>query len=264
LAVEFPVVTSAVRRASSLVFPGSARRVTEPDLVATLRQGEELLATTTSRGEHVAVVRRPPEAAPRYRLFLYGNGMVMADTAPIRAVLADGGAGVLCVDYLGYGLSEPARIPTETGCYRAAHAALDLLSTRFAVASAEVDVVGWSLGSAVALQVASRRPVRRLVLMSPFAGIAPFVAGQVRLDRALTRSRLGRFGPFAGAGRVRHVTAPTLLITGGDDVTTPPWMASDLQAGLPAGTELVRVPGAGHNDLFSQPVVWRRVLEFLR
>jgi uncharacterized protein len=263
--VQIPVVTSAVRRAASVVYPGSQRRVTEPQLVATLRAGEELLATSTSRGEHVAVVRRPPSgSSSRCTLFLYGNAMVMVDTAPVRAVLGDEGAGVVCVDYLGYGLSEPARVPTETGCYRSAHAALTLIEARFGVPSEQVDVVGWSLGSAVALQVASRRPVRRLVLMSPFAGIAPFVAGQVGLDRALTRSRLGRFGPFAGAGRTPRVTAPTLLVTGADDVTTPPWMAEDLLTGLPASAELMRVPDTGHNDLFTRPLVWKRILTFLR
>lgn len=262
--MDIPVVTSAARRAFSVVYPGAMRSVTEPQLVATLRPGEELLAASTSRGEHVAVVRRPPAAtSSRHTLFLYGNAMVMADTAPVRAVLGDDGAGVTCVDYLGYGRSEPGRVPTETGCYRSAHAALDLLSARFGVSSSEVDVVGWSLGSAVALQVASRRPVRRLVLMSPFAGIAPFVAGQVRLDRVLTRSRLGRFGPFAGAGRTGRVTAPTLLVTGTDDVTTPSWMAEDLMIGLPSTAELMRVPDTGHNDLFTRPVVWKRILSFL-
>jgi uncharacterized protein len=250
-------VTPVRRRVSQLVFPGSTVPVTARQVRAGLRNGEERRDLRTSRGEQIAVVHRPPEGSGRYVLFLYGNAMTMADTAPIRAVLASEGSGVVCVDYVGYGLS-PGE-PSEGGCYRAAHAALTMIEQDLGVKPGTVDVVGWSLGSAVSLHVASHRAVNRLVLMSPFAGIAPYLLGPLRLQHTPLR----RLGPFAGARRVGKVSCPVLLITGDADDLTPPWMAKDLAAGLPGTAELVLIPGAGHNDLFAQPTVWRRALDFI-
>jgi hypothetical protein len=250
-------MTPVRRRVSSMVFPGSSVPITARQVQAGLRAGEQRQDVRTSRGERVGIVHRPPSVPGRYVLFLYGNAMTVADTPPIRAVLASDGAGVVCVDYLGYGLSEGE--PTEGGCYRAAHAALDVIEQQFGAAPGSVDVVGWSLGSAVGLQVASHRAVNRLVLMSPFAGLAPYLLGPLRLQHTPLR----RLGPFAGANRVNQVRCPVLLITGTADEVTPPWMARDLAAGLPGSPELVLIPGAGHNDLFAQPAVWRRALDFL-
>jgi pimeloyl-ACP methyl ester carboxylesterase len=265
---QLPVVAPALQMITSMVFPGASVPVSPAQLEATVRPGEELLEGRTSHGEPVAVIHRPPagdrRGPGRYTLFLYGNAMTLADTAPIRAVLADGGAGVVCVDYLGYGGSKQADggPPTEAGCYRAAHAALDLIEGKFGVTPGEADLVGWSLGSAVSVQVASKRPVRRLVLMSPFAGVGPFVLGRAHLNRTPV-SRLGRLGPFAGEARTSRITAPTLLLSGADDTLTPTWMARALAAGISAPTELVVVPKTGHNDLFTRNEVWRRTLDFL-
>ena len=44
---------------------------------------------------------------------------------------------------------------------------------------------------------------------------------------------------------------------------TPPWMAEALAAGLRGCAEVVKLPGVGQNDLFSEPTVWRRVHSFL-
>jgi uncharacterized protein len=240
-----------------MVFPGALRQITTAEVDAGLRPGEIRLEAATSRGERVGIVHRPGTTG-RYVLFLYGNAMTLADTPPIRAVLGSQGAGVVCCDYLGYGISEGEN-PTEGGCYRAAHAALSLIENEFGVRPGSVDVVGWSLGSAVSMHLASHRAIGRLVLMSPFAGVAPYVLGSVGLQN----TPLKRLGPFAGANRVAGIQRPTLLITGDADTLTPPWMAQSLQAGLAGPSELVRIPGAGHNDLFSRKEVWKKILAFL-
>jgi pimeloyl-ACP methyl ester carboxylesterase len=239
-----------------MVFPGASVPVTPEQVDAALRTGEERLEARTSHGERVAVVVKPGTSG-RFILFLYGNAMTIADTPQIRAVLSQGGASVICFDYLGYGLSEGE--PSEAGCYRSAHAAMNLIEDKLGAARGSVDVVGWSVGSAVSLHLASHRAIRRLVLLSPFAGIAPYLLAPFGLHR----TRLKRLGPFAGASRAGDVQSPALLITGEADVQTPPWMADDLAADMHGPTEVVKIPGVGHNDLFSEPSVWRRVLAFL-
>ena len=250
---------------TSVVFPGAGVPVTRERVEASLAPHEVLTEARTSRGERVAAVHRPPaDAAPgphRHVLFLYGNAMTLADTPPLRHVLAHRGHGVLCLDYLGYGLSDGS--PTESGCYRAAHAGLSLLHERYGAAPEDVDVVGWSLGSAVALHVASRRDVRSLTLLSPFSGVASYALGVARLGR-LGATPLGAAGPFAGARRAAAVRCPTLLVGGEADRVTPPAMARDLAAAMGDRARLVLVPGTGHNDLFSRPETWVEVHRFLR
>jgi pimeloyl-ACP methyl ester carboxylesterase len=185
--------------------------------------------------------------------------MTLADTPPLRRVLAHRGHGVVCPDYLGYGLSEGS--PTEGGCYRAAHAGLSFLAGQ-GVPPGEVDVVGWSLGSAVALHVASRRDVRSLTLLSPFSGVASYALGVARLGR-LGATPLGAAGPFAGVRRAARVKCRTLLVTGADDAVTPPAMARHLAAALGDRARLVVLPGTGHDDLFGRSRTWVEVHRFL-
>jgi len=250
---------------TSVVFPGAAVPVSEREVTGSLAPGEELTEARTTRGERVAAVRRPPAgqsgAGPSgHVLFLYGNAMTLADTPAIRQVLGRRGHGVLCLDYLGYGLSEGS--PSEGGCYRAAHAGLSLLEERYGAAPGGVDVVGWSLGSAVALQVASRRDVRSLTLLSPFSGVAAYALGVARLG-GLARTPLGGAGPFAGARRAARVRCPALLVSGELDAVTPPAMARDLAAAMGDRARLVTIPGTGHNDLFGRPGTWVEVHRFL-
>jgi pimeloyl-ACP methyl ester carboxylesterase len=248
---------------TSVVFPGAAVPVTEREVAGSLAPGEELAEARTTRGERVAVVHRPPSGGTTpggHVLFLYGNAMTLADTPAIRQVLGHRGHGVLCLDYLGYGLSEGT--PSEGGCYRAAHAGLTLLEERYGAAPGGVDVVGWSLGSAVALHVASRREVRSLTLLSPFSGVAAYALGVARLG-GLRRTPLGGAGPFAGVRRAARVRCPVLLVSGELDAVTPPAMARDLAAAMGDRARLVPIPGTGHNDLFSRPETWVEVHRFL-
>lgn len=239
------------------MFPGAAVAVDPEKIRAGLGPGETLQETLTSRSERVFLIRRAPRRGKSHVLFLYGNAMTLADTADLREALSRNGHGVVCVDYPGFGLSEGT--PSEAGCYRAADAALSVLEERYGVPAWAVDIVGWSLGSAVALQAASQRQVRKLALLSPFSGVATVLLGIL----GLPETPLGRIGPFAGARRASRVTCPTLMISGELDRMTPTSMAHDLLARIPAPAELVIVPGVGHNDLFAAPEVWQRLLRFL-
>jgi pimeloyl-ACP methyl ester carboxylesterase len=238
------------------VFPGSLLRVDRADVERGLLPGEELTLTRTDRGEDVAVVHRPPPSGGHWVVFLYGNAMTLRDTADIRARLAAAGHGVLCPDYLGYGLS--GGTADEAGCYRSADAALSYLDGRFGAGAADVTVVGWSLGSAVALDVAARTPLRRLVLLSPLTGVSTAVLSRLRLRG------LPEVGPFGMAGKAARVGCPTLLVVGAADRLTPAPMARVLAARLGDRATLEVVPGTGHSDLLDRQPVWDLVLDFIR
>lgn len=82
------------------------------------------------------------------------------------------------VAYRGYGASEGK--PSERVLTTDALAVFKHASARH---RGSVDVIGRSLGSAVAVQVAAHRPVRRLVLITPFDSVAALAPRTTRGSR---------------------------------------------------------------------------------
>ncbi len=159
------------------------------------------------------------------------------------------------VNYRGYGGSTGA--PTETALIADALAIFDTLHKDHD----EIAVVGRSLGSGVAVQLAAARPVSRLVLVTPFDSLARVGQGAMPwLPVALLmqdRYESTRFAP--------QVTCPTLLLVAAKDAVIPPAHATALLAAFVAGrARAVEVPGAGHNDIQLWPAYYRDIAGFLR
>lgn len=105
-------------------------------------------------------------------LFFHGNGEVIdflpEEVSGFRAL----GAGVLLVEYPGYGRSEG--VPSEVGVTAAALAAYDMVVRRDDVDPARVMAFGRSLGGGAACALSRRRPLAALILQSPFTSIRSF------------------------------------------------------------------------------------------
>src|SRR2546429_302572 len=103
------------------------------------------------------------------------------------------------------------RVTSEYGCYRSADAAITYPQRQASMTLDQITLIGWSLGSAVALDLASRRNVRTQVLLSPLSSL---------LSCALDLVRIGKtsfaIGPFDALSRARSVNCPTLIIGGSE------------------------------------------------
>ncbi len=199
-------------------------------------------------------VRRPTSSDGSYS---FGNGMTVAGTGGIRQWLGSTGYGVACVEYAGFGVSSGP--PSEYGCYRSADAAITYLQRRASITLDQVTLIGWSLGSAVAVDLASRRNVRAQVLLSPMTSL---------LACAIDLARIGKtsfaIGPFDARSKARSVDCPTLIISGSEDALTRPWMANELTKAMGGHARLVSLPGVGHNNpLNSGERLWNVVKDFL-
>jgi uncharacterized protein len=240
-----------------VIYPGASRSVDVGQVERTLQPGEELAWQETSRGESIALLIRPPAGEQGWIVFFYGNGMTVAGTGSVRLRLGSTGCGVACVEYAGFGVSSGS--PSEYGCYRSADAAIAYLQRRASIAPDQVTLIGWSLGSAVAIDLASRHDVRALVLLSPLTSL---------LACAIDLARIGKtslaIGPFDALSRARSIDCPTLIISGSEDALTRPWMASKLTRAMGGHARLVSLPGVGHNDmLVSGGRLWSVVNDFL-
>jgi len=228
-----------------------------PQVERTLEPGEELVWQETTRGERIGMIIRPPADKQRWIVFLYGIGMTVAGTRPVRRWLGGAGYGVACVEYAGFGVSSGA--PSEFGCYRSADAAVAYLQRRASVTPDQITLIGWSLGSAVAIDFASRRDVGAQVLLSPMTSL---------LACAIDLARIGKtpftFGPFDALARARSIGCPTLIISGSEDALTRPWMATELAKAMGGHARLVTLPGVGHNNMLSSGErLWNVVTDFL-
>jgi uncharacterized protein len=152
------------------------------------------------------------------------------------------GQSVFIFDYPGYGRSEGA--PSEAGCYAAADAAYEWLVQDRLVHADDILIVGRSLGAAVAVDLASRKPHRALVLISPFTSF-PDVAQH---DYPFLPARWLARSQFNSVAKIGECTRPVLVVHGTRDHTVPFSQGEGVYAAANEPKRLLRVEGANHGD----------------
>ncbi|HKE00443.1 MAG TPA: alpha/beta hydrolase, partial [Planctomycetota bacterium] len=195
------------------------------------------------------------ESRPALLVF-HGNGENVTLDAEWLDGLRREGLAVAAIDYRGYGLSEGA--PSESGLIEDGFAALAALRARPEVDANKIVLLGSSLGTGVAVAVASREPVAGVVLQSAFASLRAIAKRQFPwLPSLLLRS------PFDSLARIGAVRAPILFLHGTNDTLIPIADGRALAAAAPNVSEFVAVEGAGHNDLVAlTPGYGRRIRDF--
>lgn len=240
------VVLLAWRFQERIAFPGPSHRVPSPARFG-IPDGE-VVTVRAADGVALRGWYLPPSPAPDPRhpapglIWFYGNMETVGGLAPLLAELRPPGIGMLVLDYRGYG--ESGGTATEAGLYRDAEAAWAFLAARREIDLARIAVYGRSLGSAMALYLATERPVRAVVLESPFSSGRDMAREHYPLiPAALLRLRLDNLA------RAARLSAPLLVLHGTEDDIAPLWMG---EAVARAGRAEAFVPinGAGHNDTY--------------
>jgi pimeloyl-ACP methyl ester carboxylesterase len=249
---------------ANIIFPGAATQGT-PEAVARPRAGEDLVRLRTSGGDEVVALYGPalladgrahPDPASRPALvYFYGNAMCLAYSTAELQRFRRLGLKVIIPDYLGYGMSGGK--PSEAGCRETAEACYrNLLARGFQ--SDRIFVGGWSLGGAVAIDLASREPVAGLFAFSTFTSIPAMSRSvlPIPLPGALFKHK------FDSLGKVPKLTCPVLLGHGRADPLVPFAMFESLAAAIKAPLTRLVVDGAEHNDFYE--VGGRRIDEAVK
>ena len=205
-----------------------------------------------SEGERlkVWVVER---AGSRALLYFGGNAEDVAGSIDLFAA-AFPDRSLYLVNYRGYGGSSGQ--PSEAGLVADALAVFDHLQARYEY----VAVMGRSLGSGVAVQLAAERPVARLVLVTAFDSLVNLAKEYFRWLPVglLMRDR------YESARRAPQVSAPVLVVIAGEDEIIPRARSDALAAAFrPGQAHVVVVPGVEHNTLDLSPGYLGSVGRFL-
>ncbi len=161
---------------------------------------------------------------------------------------------IYLLHYRGFGGSGGS--PSEEAIARDALALFDQVFARHP----QVALIGRSLGSGVAVRLASQRPVTRLVLVTPFNGLVelavehyPWVPVKWLLKE---RFESGRYAA--------HIRVPTLLLAASDDEVVPRASTERLLHSFPDGVAtLEAVKDSAHNSISERPQYLQSMKEML-
>jgi len=167
------------------------------------------------------------------------------------------GWSMLLMNYRGYGHSEGR--PSEGRLFADAVRIYDWAAGRAGVDARRIVGMGRSLGSAVAIYLATQRPLAGLVLVTPFDSIT--AVAQRHYPFLPVRWLLRH--PFDSLSRAGAITVPTLMLVAGRDTIIPPVHARRLYERWPGPKRWIEFPGADHDTISSEPGYWRAITTFL-
>ena len=233
-----------------LIFAGNVSQG-RPDSFVEPPKWASLVRLSTSEGERVIALYAPAanrDGSPRLdsascptALYFYGSGMYLGRSVSMLDALRRDGLNVLMPDYVGYGMSGGKA--SERGCRSTADAAYEYLVDSLGVDPRRIVVEGGSLGAAVAIDLASRREVGGLVVMSGFTSL-----GEVsRLQYPWLPIKLLLNHPFNSLAKIGRARCPTLITHGTADPLIPYTMSIRLAEAAEQATHQP-IPGADHDD----------------
>lgn len=164
---------------------------------------------------------------------------------------------VVLVNYRGFGRSTGK--PSERALYADALRLYDWAGGRADFDARRIVAFGRSLGSGVATYVATERPVRGVILTTPFD--SALALGQANYPW-LPVSMLLRHR-FDSLERAPRLGSPLLMLVAPGDRVIPVPHSERLYAAWGGAKQLERIVGADHTEIASDPQYWASISRFL-
>jgi pimeloyl-ACP methyl ester carboxylesterase len=187
--------------------------------------------------------------------FLHGNGGNLASWFTNPAFYRRVNYDLFMIDYRGYGKST-GRIESEAQLRADVRRAWEWVAPHYA---GKPNVIyGRSLGSALAGGLAAEVQPALTILVSPYCSMGELA----RLHYPLLPTWLLRY-PLSTCSDVARLHTPLLLLHGEQDTLIPITQSEKILARAPQA-ELVRVAGAGHNDVHRYDAYTQSLIAHLR
>jgi uncharacterized protein len=241
---------------AGFIFPGRATQG-KPESQITVRSDAELITLTSASGQTIKALfgkALQPNGTPLANaaarptvLFFYGNAMCLNQMRGQHSEFRRMGFNVLIPEYIGFGLSSGSA--SELACYETADTAYTHLQSRSDIDPKKIVAAGWSLGGAVAIDLASRKPVSGLATFSTFTRISamgnvafPFYPAPI--VNLIVKHR------FESVQKIPAISCPILIGHSRGDSIIPFFMADQLAAAAKGSVTRISIDKPDHNDFF--------------
>ena len=252
LALGFPLLIYLLQE-RLIFFP---QPLTQDPLKANTGAALEEVSLVTADGVrlHGWLTKAAPTQTPAPLLIYFGGN---AEEVSWLASTADRYAGwsLLMFNYRGYGRSEGK--PGEAAFFADALQIYDYAAKRADVG--RLALMGRSLGSGVAVYVATQRPAEGVILVSPYdsiesvaRGVYPFLPIGLML-----RHR------FDSLSRAPGIQAQLLCLVASDDRVIARPHSERLYAAWGGGKQWREIARSAHDSIADAPDYWRAIAEFL-
>jgi hypothetical protein len=175
-------------------------------------------------------------------LFFHGNAGNIGHRLEKINILRELGVNIFIIDYRGYGKSEGK--PSEKGFYLDAQASYRYLVDNRKIRPQQIILYAESLGTAIAIDLASKFKVRALIIEGAFSSgkdmarrIYPFIPNFIFSNM------------YDSTAKIKNIEAPKLFLHAQDDEVVPLGLAKKLYSFAYEPKEFVELTG-GHNQAF--------------
>jgi pimeloyl-ACP methyl ester carboxylesterase len=202
---------------------------------------ESLLTLSVADAQVLVTVR--PHDGSKALIYFGGNAEDVSRSLPgFSQAFAD--HAIYLLHYRGYGGSTGS--PSEEAIQRDAMTLFDYVYN----SHPDIAVIGRSLGSGVAVRLASQRPASRLILITPYNSLEDLAARQFPWF-PVTWLLQDKFESWKYAA---HITVPTLLVAAEHDEVIPRASTDQLYTHFAKGVASLQViPDTGHNSISESP-----------
>ncbi|MBP8041583.1 MAG: alpha/beta hydrolase [Bacteroidales bacterium] len=174
------------------------------------------LKLQTSDGESLHAWWMPTDDAQYTILFFHGNAGNISRGEKRMRLFREMGCNALTIDYRGYGISSGS-IKKEEDIYEDSRTAWQYLIKEQGIPEEKIIIWGWSMGGAVAVNLAMQKNCHALVMESTFYSLYD-VAG--RFYRFLPLSWLMKYH-FTSGEKLLQIKVPVLFAHSPADETVP-------------------------------------------
>ncbi len=168
------------------------------------------------------------------------------------------GWSVALINYRGFGLSEGT--PTQARVLADSLVIYDTLTARKDIDASHVVVMGYSLGTGVAVSLSEQRPVAATILVSPYDYWTLIGVKKTPLYTPLSGLMKHYFDSISYAP---EITTPLLCLIGSNDTSVPPALSRRLADAWGGEKTVVEYPAEDHGLLFHTNNSWSDIKNFL-
>lgn len=239
-----------------LFFPDSINEDNRKVIKERYRDVEEVTFATADQKKLHGWLQRTPGAGKAPLLIYFGGNAEDISFLPAKADRVEGWS-MLMMNYRGYGLSEGA--PGQQAILEDALLLYDTYARREDVDADRIAVMGRSLGSGVAAYLASRRPLRAVVLVTPYDSIIR--VAQEKFWYAPVSLILKH--PFDSLALAPKIERPALFMVAGEDTLIPLAHSRRLFEAWAGPKKWHLIARENHDTIEFAPDYWRTINDFI-